>query len=328
MSNFPVIFSSTPSLFNVENSNISIEYDSNHEQCYFSISISDQGSLTKYYINFTKDIPENTFVFDYFNTSELFINIPFPYVISSVMSTFYTLHKKYLASPSRLSTLPTSLNYKPYTFATSVLSPTNSQSFAWSFVLESFFHLSYDPNHSYYKSSNKSTCSSVCSFYSIKNDSLDILSPHYPFANRIKDYHFCSHKDLNINGSINSCTFATMNIPQTTCVKYLSKKNILLTTQISTENTSQSFNISLNHSHSIDGSHIFSIFNEQNSQDISVLIYPKDVQHDYNTLVEEVTKIYKEYISCYDPSLLVTLDNPIQKNEIEKRSFIQSLIEV
>jgi len=328
MSNFPVVFPVSETLFSSENSQVYIKYDSDHNQCYFELNVSSEEPVTKYYINFTEDVAENTCVLDYFNTYEIFINIKSPFVISHVLPTIYTLHSKYLRSTSPLSVPPPSLNYKPISFAVSVVSPTNPNSYAWSFPLSTFFSTFEDSNHEYYKNVSSKNNPPICSYYSVINDSLDITSSSFNFANKIPNYHFCSHMSMSSDNKVATCTFALLNLSQTTCVIYSPRKDLIFTNKISLENTSEYFTISLYHSLSLDGSHIFFIVNDRTSENISVLEYPKDTQATYDILLQEVTNIYNSYISCYNDSQILSIDNLLQKSEIQKRSFIQSLIEV
>jgi hypothetical protein len=314
-------------------------YSTTYKQPYFC-ALTPSGEEISIYMNFTSNVSEGNVVYDYFNTSELFLNVSPNQVIDSIKSNvFQSLQNKhFFSSDSKLKTMPTDVGYSPYNFVTSVLSPTNPNFYAWSFPIETLFRSHSDPDHPYYKNKmdTPDTNTSIeksypaCSFYSIKKNDLEITSSHFNFANTIENYHTCSHSKMSNNSCLSQCHFAAEpSSAQPHCLFYSPNSLAILSSEIDIPNTDSNFSISVNYSTALNGNYIFTIINNNTSEILSKLEYPFNPESSYDKFIPEVTEIYNEFLSCYDSIQLIDSTKEQQTDiPVPKNSFIQSLLGV
>lgn len=316
-----------------------ILYSNDHKQPYFQC-VSPTSEEIYMYMNFTTDVSEGTVVYDYFNTAELFLNPSPNQVIDSLKAhAFQSLQNKhFFSSESGLKILPTYAGHSPYPFVTSVVSPTNPSSYAWSFHLDTLFRLHMNSDHPYYVNKENSFTQNesieqsypACSFYTIKKKDFQITSSHFNFANTIENYHTCSHSKMSDNSCLSPCQFATdPSHAQPQCAFYSPNSVTLLSSKIDISNTDSNLSISLNYSTALNGNYIFTTINDTTSQVLSKLEYPFSSETSYDKFIPEVTEIYNEFLSCYDSTQLSdSIKDEPQDAPIQKNSFIKSLLGV
>ena len=317
-----------------------ILYSNEHKQPYFQCS-SPTAEEIYMYMNFTTNVYEGTVVYDYFNTAEFFLNPSLNQVIDSLKSnTFQTLQNKhFFESDSELKILPTYAGYSPYVFVTSVVSPTDPSSYAWSFSLDTLFMSHINSDHPYYLHQNGNSfienisiqeSYSACSFYTVKKKDFQITSSHFNFANTIEDYHTCSHSKMSNDSCLSPCHFATgPSHTQLQCTFYSPNSLTLLSSKVDIPNTNSNFSISISYSTALNGNYIFTIINDTTSEVLSKLEYPFALETSYETFIPEVTQIYNEFLSCYDfTQLSDSIEDQPKDLPVQKNSFIQSLLGV
>jgi len=312
-----------------------IEHNSIMNQDYFKFPVSsvndDDTSAYSLYINYT-DIhcSPGYFIWDYFSSGELYINIPENQSIKNAKSTFTTLFKNFLSKPNKLGTvLP--IGSQPFDFVTSVNSPTSNEDIlcAWMFKIEKFFEVGEAV-----ATSSPPTSIPLCSFLTHKNTdkSITIKSDHYSFANLIDNASICSCPELNTpDSSYASCAPFTLGLSFKICPKYSPKKELLKSTVLTPQNTENSFVLALEYFLSQKFTHQFDIYSVSTDGDVThvfSLNYP--LTENYDELVPSAIAVYAEFLNNYinsdqsDAPLSIEEDTNLQINS----SYISSLLSV
>lgn len=309
-----------------------IKYAEQYQQNYFVIPTFADSSEYSFYINNNDNylIPSDKFVWDFFGSGELYFSLPLGMEIASVKNTFVTFYHSFVFDQSYLKRLPTQIGqsfdintivpeFLSDSIVTSVYSPTSSDSFAWSFSIDSFFTLKKSLNIPI-----KATPDPVCKYFSIKNTNLDILSKEYVFANRLDNFSTCSAPVLSDSGQLSSCPNFILNIKQSTCAVYDYDYIVVKSTSITPNNSTRPFSITLRYSNSYDSSHIFKIINDLDNTEVSSYSYSSDLS--YEDIVPEAISIYEDYIDCYQDHSFS--QNDLLKESISKTklSYIETLI--
>jgi len=309
-----------------------ILHNSTLNQNYFTFPVDPllpldaMGNTYSLYINYTQYCPPGYFIWDYFSSGELFINLSEDQSPISAKATFITLYKNFLLKPNKLGSVH-EIGTKPFDFVTSVKSPTSENVCAWMLSIEKFFDLQ--------EIAPKSLPSSlsICSFLTINdtNKSVLVKSDHYSFANVIDNVSVCSCPELASSNSYTTCTPATLGMSFAICPKYSPKKELIKSTLVTLENTENSFVLAMEYSLSEKFNHQFDIHAIPSVGEVThvfSLTYP--LTESYDELLPSVFDVYQEFLNNYVNSVSSNSDSTIQENTaLEKpSSYISSLISV
>ena len=312
-------------------------------QPYFVIEKSDDIKI-RFFINFIDKkntamnkvvCPEGYFVFDYFASGELYLNIPEDKYIVSAKHTFDTLYYKHL-NGGALSNHPTEVDYKPTQFATSCLSPTNDfpilgdqVTYAWRFELSKFFHI-VDASEIDVKNKKSVNNPPVCKYLTLHTNVHNITSEYYNFANIVLNRSVCSSPTIGSTSYITSCPFVDMGPfggPIGTCISYVPLFKVLNNVSIRPQNTEQEVNIRMRYSNTLLKEHSFIIENISANTTLSTLQYPSEIS--YEDAVAEANGVFDEFISCYtDHELNQKEHSNDTETPLNKTSYIQTLLGV
>ena len=288
------------------------------------------GNNYSLYINYANFCEPGNFVWDYFSSGELYINLPQGQSIKGAKTTIISLFRNFLLNPTKLGNV-CSIGAKPYDFVTSVKSPTSNDELlcAWMFNLEKFFEIEETSF-----SSPTPNPISLCSFLTIKNTakSITIKSDSYSFGNFIDDTPVCSCPKMNSDSSTFAyCSPYLMGAHMDTCIGYSPKKEVLKSNLVTQENTENSLVLVLEYSLATNFDHKFEISSISHNKEvnhISTLNYP--ITENYEELLPSVISIYEEFLNNYvnsiksDYSYSLEENNDLQVNP----SYISSLLTV
>lgn len=289
------------------------------------------------YINYNKDVPPNTFVWDYFSSGELYINLPDGKSIESAKESFRNLYRNYFMKPDRLGN-PLPVGTSPFDFVTSVISPTSYDTQAWLFHIPKFFNL---------KDSNSTPTSTpaypICSFFTLNDSSKPIFikSDSYSFANIPENTSFCSCPSLASQSPYTSCAPYILSnaftIPTTSmnnCSGYNPETTLLQSKCITLDNTNTSMVVILEYFLSCSFMHQFNISSVSENKEvtlISSLSYP--LTEDYDELLKSATEIYNTFLANYvnvttSDSIEILQEDTLPVQSEEVNSYISSLLTI
>lgn len=320
-------------------SDSSVHYEIQHNphlnQDYFVFTIdpllpiSSEGNSYCLYINYSENIAPDSFVWDYFSTGELYINIPKNKTIEYARDTFRTLFKNYFLKPQRLGN-PAPVGTKPFDFVTSVSSPSSPNIQAWMFEISKFFSLK--------DTSSKIPVASspICSYLTINDPgkSFFIKSDSYIFANVPDNSFFCSCPSIIGQLPYASCAPYALLMPMNKCSGYNPKTTLLESKIVTLDNTTNFFTLILEYSLSSQLTHQFNISSVTQDKEVNLVFsldYP--LTEDYDKLLQSATEVYNTFLVNYtnattSDSIKISQEDNIPDQSKEVNSYIFSLLSV
>lgn len=295
----------------------------NIDGSYYVPMTTSSGMQIKYFINNDKRVPQGTVFYDYFGCGELFVSVPENLRIVKVHEFFPKMMNTYfLKEDAKLqSVVPAEANVNYVPHAKSIISPFNDpgqDQLGWAFNISDCFITEEVPVKV------EESASPICAYYSLVSDnSVNIISPDYKFANHIPDFPSCAC--VARTGNINTVVPCDMYVNrQKVCPFYKPSMETILNINISPENTSTNINIQMNHFVDSSGGNVFDIINATDQSKLNQLKYPKEI--DYDNAFAEATKIFDDYVSCYTNHNFSKVETDLEST-VEVKSFIQTLIE-
>ena len=282
------------------------------DQKKFTFAFPYNGETSSYniYINHTDDISDESFVWDYYGSGELYCNFR-NYNLSYWKDSFVKLYTQYLILDKLPQ--PDKAGHNPYPFTSSVL--FNGR-YVWSFSISTFFNFEKVIKES-----------PVCSYFTINNSDISILSEHYQFANVVDSTPCCSHPTLSSPTKHSFCQFYPGNY---TCPLYTPSSKVVSSRLVDFDNTSNQILFDLTYSFSDSSSHIFQIKNLSNDSIINTMRYSSDFS--YEEVLSESIEIFDSYISSFSDSNCQISEKELTSQDINKDkpkvSYIESLIGV
>lgn len=287
----------------------------------------------RYFLNYDPNLPEGSFVYDYFGSGELYFNPHKGTSIVAASSNWKNFVKDNFWQAENQSVfriMPDREGIKYFHdydgIVTSYYLP-QSESYAWQFRdIQTFFYIADsvpvvqipDPN-------TPKKFIPICKNYSYHDNDIAISSPKYKFANHIPGVPTCSHyHDNEDTSNAKFCAYQTDN--QRSCLMYVPLINKLQTIEVATNNTNNKISIAVEHFESRTGYNVFTIKNETENTVINQIAVPVDVS--YDDAVAEVNVILEEYVACYNDHTKQVKDHEDNSSDSikEKNPFIQSLL--
>lgn len=293
---------------------------------YVVIPVDNEGNSIRLFINQNENVPESAFLYDYFGSGEIFVNVPADKILTGAKEKFAAFYRKNFMGvgsslkteyPSQIGVIPNSGSGTSYPTPSTI--GTSNPTYGWLFGLETYFNLE-DSN------SVPKIVDPICKYYSYsgKNKSENIISSEYNFANHIENYPSCScAAKTGSPKSLGFCEFPKSC--QTSCRFYSPLSETVSKVVITPNNSDQSIEFETVRLKLNNGNNLYRIINVSNLSVVNQIEVPSEVSEgDAN---KQVSEIFNEYISCY-------LDHQHQNinlntnDVVEKNSFIQTLLEV
>lgn len=284
----------------------------------FSFSFVVDGSPNFYnvYINHDENIPDNRFVWDYFSTGELYLNMNL-FNLTEYKDVFSVLYTSYFLT-GKISN-PDQNTTSSLTFATVI---PYSDYYAWAFDLSTFFE--------YEKIAQETP---ICEYMTISHsgpNGIVIRSSHYKFANIPNSYTNCSHPHLTANNPIQSCHYIGCN---SNCPVYSPLTKVVHQRRVNKLNSSSFIDFQLTYSQSDRLVHIFQVKNLTDSLIVNTIRYPQDIQKSYDELLSEAMTVFDQYLEAYIDPTYTTIQLSSDSTEDsfkdeQKPSYIASLLGV
>lgn len=270
----------------------------------------DGDSSYNVFINHSEHVPSDMFIWDYFGTGELYLNFQ-TCNITSWKDSFPKLFTGYLLTGKL--TVPQQPGLTPFHFATSMFFIDRN---VWAFPIATFFH---------YEKIQKE--SPICSYFSLTNSNVSIVSKHWQFANTVDSAPCCSHPTLSSSTKHSYCSFYPGN---SACPLYTPSFKVIHSNVISLDNTSNEIVFDIHYSLTDSSSHIFQIVNTTEDVIVNTFKYSSDMS--YDDLFVEVIDIFNTYLSSYLESNCVISNKEVSFQDTDKDtpkvSYIESLIGV
>ena len=320
-----------------ESNNIPILFDEDSSQYYFELLTPDTNYTTRFWINSidaaTHPSPsphlcrEGEFIYDYFASGEIYINIPQGMHITSVAKSFPNIYKNHIvSSDGQLREHPQVLGYAPNIHVTSCPSPSvdpfsPNPVYAWKFRIDTFFNL---VPSSEVKGTKKIISPAPCKYLTYHTDDTKITSADYAFANIPPNIPLCSSPVLSSKTSITVCSPFHLSRIDKHCPQYIALSTIIKTTAVTPLNSENTLNIQMRYSRTLNGEHSFVVENMTDNAILTTLNYNKE--SDYNGVLVEANNIFQEFISCYDAHTFEDKNTEQEKVSVNKVSYIQTLI--
>jgi len=318
-----------------ESSNIPVLFNLDTSQYYFDLPNPGTDYTTRFWLNpiHAAKYPgptgceEGEFVYDYFASGEVYLNIPENIYITSVAKTFFTVYKNHIVSPTgQLKQHPDCAGFAPSNHVVSCLSPSvdpynSTPVYAWKFSIDTFFNT---VSSSEVKDKKKVISPAPCQYLTYHANDTKITSADYAFANVPPNIALCSSPVLSSKSSMTLCSSFHLGRIDKHCPQYVALSTIIKTTTVTPLNSENIINIQMRYSTTLSGDHSFVIQNMTDNATLTTLNYDKD--SNYDEVLVEANNIFEEFISCYDAHTLE--DKNIEQEEISvnKVSYIQTLI--
>lgn len=276
---------------------------------YFSLSYlpnqNDPDSLSSInlYLNIDNDnVPSGTFIYDFYNTGEIFYNNTLPASgssdiidIVSAKDIFRKFYQRTFAIAGFNSDL---LNLHITNTVSKANSITLGQSHfcdkysGYIFSISEFFDYNVVNNPSPTK-----TYIPVCANYTFVNENYSVISQNYPYANTINGVTNCSHyTTLKTPYTNHPCSF----VDHAACPHYLPSEEVLFSKIIKSNYSDSEQNISLTTFTTFDKVTVYRIYNHTVSSIICDLTYPYSSDADTNEQKSHAIDVYNEIVSVYD----------------------------
>jgi hypothetical protein len=323
-----------------EDSGFPIALTENENQPYFCLSMGEDYTVRFFINNIDKEneyvnkysCPKGYFIYDYFGSGELYINIPEDKYIVSVRPTFKTLYFNHITN-GMMKEYPSNIGHKPTSFAESCISPSSDHLsdnplYAWKMSIDTFFN-TVDASEIDGKNQKVIKKSPVCKYLTLHNDQHNITSEYYNFGNIIQNRSVCSCPKMGSKTSITPCHVVDMmsSIPaESACASYVPLSKVIRTISVCPQNTEQQTNIQMRYSTTMTKEHSFIIENLTAQTILSALQFPSDLP--YEDIITEVNGIFDELTSCYVPDDVNESSVIDTKEEVSKISYIQTLLGV
>lgn len=335
-----------------------IQYDLGFN--YIEIETSFNPNL-RLIMNKVNDIPKGYFVFDYFDSGEIFINevldtsILFakPAFSSLMLQNFYSadddcVFRKYpKQEEENIPVIPTiskaeqGIMYygNPYRYK-------EDSVYSWIFPISDYFLVADWPApdmnlETAIFSNIKKTVSlnSSISFdtpqeqrdiplcqhftFQMKNKEIDIISDNYKFANVVQNITMCSSPELTKNSSgMCYCPYGLSE--QDACIGYAPAYKTVHTVSVELNNTNAKKDFAISTISTSLKNNIIQIQNKTDNVILNKFSVPSNIAID--VAVEESITVLNEYISCYTDSILHENVREESDETKTKESYILSII--
>jgi hypothetical protein len=318
-----------------ESNNVPVLFDLDTSQYYFDLPTPDTDYTTRFWLNpiHAAKYPgqtgceEGEFVYDYFASGEVYLNIPENIYITSVAKTFFNVYKNHIVSPTgKLKEHPGCTGYSPSGHVVSCLSPSvdphiSSPVYAWKFGINTFFNT---VSSSEVKDKKKVISPAPCQYLTYHANDTKITSADYAFANVPPNIALCSSPVLSSKSSMTLCSSFHLGRIDKHCPHYVALSTIIKTTTVTPLNSENIINIQMRYSATLTGDHSFVIQNITDNATLTTLNYDKE--SNYDEVLVEANNIFEEFISCYDAHTLEDKNIEQEKISVNKVSYIQTLI--
>ena len=276
---------------------------------YFSLSYlpnpNDESSVSSInlYLNIdNENVPSGTFIYDFYNTGEIFYNNTlssedsFNVIdIVSAKDVFKKFYQRTFAIAGFNSDL---LNLHIANTVKTAKSITLGQSHfchkysGYIFSVSEFFDYNTVNNHIPTK-----TYTPICANYTFVNDKYNIISKNYPYANVLNNVINCSHHTTSTTPYVNRpCNV----LDHSTCPYYIPSQEVIFSKTIKSNYSDSEQNISLTTFTTFDKVTVYRIYNHTVSSVICDLTYPYSSEADTNEQKSHAIDIYNEIVSVYD----------------------------
>lgn len=271
------------------------------------------------FINHDSSIPEGFFVFDFFDSGEIFLNtdILSKKISHAEINLRNLINLVFSSVPNPLMQYPDSDGLTVYLngFFVEVFKQYRNDMYGWKLPIQGFF--GSIPENIIDMKQKSPKVSPICKHYSLN----DIVSKNYRFANIITDFDSCSSsKRINYETILHSCLFEPKK--QSECPFYEPDVSILLTKEVKMHNSNNSEKFRLEHFHSRTGYNSFSIICGDNNV-LNNIVTPPNISYD-EALISAI-EIFKKYLDCYTEASIVEIDLS-EKESIEYKSLILTAV--
>jgi hypothetical protein len=249
-----------------ESKNIPVLFDLDTSQYYFELPNPGTDYTTRFWLNSINSAKypsptgceEGEFIYDYFGSGEVYLNIPENIYITSVAKTFFTVYKNHIHSPTgELKRHPDAAGFSPNNHVTSCLSPSvdpynSSPVYAWKFSIDTFFNT---VSSSEVKDKKKVISPAPCQYLTYHANDTKITSADYAFANVPPNIALCSSPVLSSKSSMTLCSSFHLGRIDKHCPHYVALSTIIKTTAVTPLNSENIINIQMRYSATLSRDH-------------------------------------------------------------------------
>jgi hypothetical protein len=310
-----------------------LTYNQEYDQYY--VPVVSSNLLYSLYLNIEKDNKLNYFVYDVFNSNELYLPEPIPgyaYEINDKNRlNFLRLFYSNFDSENYNSNLIKFISDKIFEVGGSYTAPITNFSIriidrngnpAIYLLVEDFFTLTKISESSQAKNNSLH----VCEHLTIQNSSHVLTSQSYPYANSVENIPICSnpsfHKNSNEHPHVCSYyAFSALNLEVNTfkdCSGYSPVKETIIDKELHLNSNSTPVRISLFKSPCLDGNESYVVHNHTENVDIFTVDSSSIDKDNLN-----LDSFFEEIITCYESNNI----KPFEDNSNDShKSYLSQLV--
>ena len=302
-----------------ENNIFPIQSAEGYDQLFVLIPNQTDDHFIRLFINDDSSIPDGYFVFDFFDSGQIYLNAS---TLTNKISCAQVNLRSFLNlifsnTATSLTTYPNSSGSTIFMngFIVESFELYRSGMYGWKIPIEGFF--GDIPENIVTTKQKQLKISPICKYYSHNN----IVSKDYRFANIISNFQSCSsHKRNNFETTLNGCLFEPRK--QSDCPLYEPDISVIMTKEVKMFNSNSSEKFTLEHFYSRTGYNSFSIICG-NDNVLNNIVTPPEIS--YDEALTSATDIFEKYLECYTEATITRVDS-IKLENVAYESLILTAV--